>query len=109
MIGHFGVIIDKRMRRVQINGKTPQKVLGLPAVDSYALCNDMTLHCDPQQATLLNTVNGSAMIILLRCTDLDHSEVPLVYGPALITAPGGMTADKVLYLRLRSTLTGHLE
>ena len=89
MVGQFGLVIDNGMRRVQMNGKTPEKVLRLPAVNSYALCNDMTLHCHPQQAILLNAVNGSAVVILLRCSDLDHSEVPLVHGPALITAPGG--------------------
>ena len=99
MIGEFGVVIDKGMRPVQMNGTTPPDVLGLPAVTSYVLCNEMTLHCDPQQATpVLNRVNGPAVVVLLHCSDLDHSEIPLVRGPALITAAGGMTADKVRYL-----------
>ena len=110
MIGQFGVLIDKGMRWVPMNGKTPEQALGLSAVDSYGLCNDMTLHCAPRQATcLLNRVNGPAVVVLLRCSGLDRAEVPLVNGPALITTPGGMTADKVRYLRLCSTLTAHLE
>lgn len=110
MIGHIGLIIDKGMRHVQMHGKTPERVLGLSAVDSYALCNNMTLHCDPEQATPdLNHVNGCAVVVLLHCSGLDHSKVPLVRGPALITAPGGMTADKIRYLGLCTTMLGHVE
>ena len=110
MIGQFGVIIDKGIHQVRMKASTPQKVLGLPAVDSYALCNEMTLHCDLQQATpVLNDVNGPAIVVLLRCSDLKPSEIPLVQGPALITAVGGMTADKIRYLKLCSTLTERSE
>ena len=101
MIGQFGVVIDKRMRPVQMNGMSPEDLLGLPAVSSYVLSNDMTLHCDPQPAApVLNGVNGPAVVVLLHCSDLDQRELPLVQGPALITAAGGMTADKVRYLTL---------
>ena len=101
MIGQFGVVIDKGMRKVKMNGRTPENVLGLPALDSYVLCNAMTLHCGPPPAApVLNGVNGPAVVVLLHCSDLDHTELPLVHGPALITAAGGMTADKVRFLKL---------
>ena len=110
MNGQFGVLIGEAMRPVPMNGRTPAAVLGLPEVNSYVLRNNMTLHCGPVQASpVMNGVNGPAVVVLLQCSDLEHSEIPLVQGPALVTARGGMTAEKTKYLTQAILATGHQE